>query len=45
MKIFITGSSGYIGRELVKFLNSRYQIIEYDFASGQDILDYEQEIF
>lgn len=42
MKIFLTGSSGYIGRELVKFLNSRYQIVGYDLVNGQDILDYDK---
>lgn len=42
MKIFLTGSSGYMGRELVKFLNSRYQIVEYDLFNGQDILDYDK---
>lgn len=42
MKIFLTGSSGYIGRELVKFLNSRYQIVEYDLVNGQDIFDYDK---
>lgn len=42
MKIFLTGSSGYIGRELVKFLNSKYQIVGYDLVNGQDILDYDK---
>jgi nucleoside-diphosphate-sugar epimerase len=40
MKIFITGSSGYIGSELVKRLSGRYEIVKYDLVNGQDILDY-----
>lgn len=44
MKIFITGSKGFIGLELIDFLEKKYdyQIIGYDLASGEDILDYEK---
>jgi nucleoside-diphosphate-sugar epimerase len=42
MKIFITGSSGYIGNELVKYLSDKHEIVIYDLVNGQDILDYEQ---
>jgi len=40
MKIFITGSSGFIGKELVHHLSGKHEIITYDMAEGQDILDY-----
>ncbi|MFB6076397.1 MAG: NAD-dependent epimerase/dehydratase family protein [Candidatus Aenigmatarchaeota archaeon] len=40
MKIFITGSSGYIGCELIKRLSEEHGIVEYDLENGQDILDY-----
>jgi len=40
MKIFITGSSGFIGEELIKSLSGIHEIIKYDSANGQDILDY-----
>lgn len=39
MKIFITGSSGYIGNELVRHLSRKHEIVRYDLAEGQDILD------
>lgn len=41
MRIFITGSSGYIGSELVNRLKEKHEIIKYDLAEGQDILDYD----
>jgi nucleoside-diphosphate-sugar epimerase len=40
MKIFITGSSGYIGRELITHLDGKYEIVKYDLVHGQDILDF-----
>lgn len=40
MKVFVTGSSGYIGRNLVDRLSGKHDIIEYDLAEGQDILNY-----
>jgi len=40
MEIFITGSSGFIGGELIKHLSGKYEIVEYDLVNGQDILDY-----
>ncbi len=40
MKIFITGSSGFIGEELVRRLSGEHEVVEYDLANGQDILDY-----
>jgi len=42
MKIFITGSSGFIGSELVKHLSGKHEIVKYDLADGQDILDYKK---
>jgi len=42
MKIFITGSSGYIGRELIDSLSPEYKIVGYDLINGQDILDFDK---
>jgi len=39
MKILITGSSGFVGRHLVKRLSKNHKIIRYDLVNGQDILD------
>ncbi len=40
MRIFITGSSGFIGNELVNHLSRKYDIVEYDIKESNDILDY-----
>lgn len=42
MKIFITGSSGYIGSELIKEISQEHEIITYDLKDNQDILNYNQ---
>jgi len=42
MKIFITGSSGFIGSELVNHLSKKHEIIEYDLSNGHDILNFQQ---
>lgn len=42
MKIFITGSKGYLGKPSVVKLGKSHEIIEYDIADGNDILNYEQ---
>ncbi len=42
MKIFITGSSGYIGSQLIKEISSEHEIITYDLKDNQDILNYNQ---
>lgn len=42
MKIFITGSSGFIGGELVKHLEQKHEIVTYDISNHQDILDYDK---
>ena len=42
MKILITGSSGFLGNELVNFLSDKHEIIKYDLADNQDILNFEQ---
>ena len=39
MKILITGSSGFVGRHLVKMLEPKYQIVRYDLVNSQDILN------
>ena len=39
MKILITGSSGFVGKHLVKKLSPKYQIVKYDLKNGQDILN------
>ncbi|MDG1901718.1 MAG: NAD(P)-dependent oxidoreductase [Bacteroidales bacterium] len=42
MKILITGSSGYVGNELVSLLSNTHEIIKYDIANNKDILNFEQ---
>ncbi|UCG94953.1 MAG: NAD(P)-dependent oxidoreductase [archaeon] len=42
MKIFITGSSGFIGKELTKHLSSKHEIIGFAHNEGCDILNYGQ---
>lgn len=42
MKILITGSSGFLGNELVNHLSSNYDIIKYDLANNKDILNFEE---
>lgn len=44
MRLFITGSSGFIGSELVKHLSEKkeFKIVKYDLKEGKDILNYEQ---
>jgi len=42
MKILITGSSGFIGGELVSYLSEKHEIVKYDLKNGQDILDYDE---
>ena len=41
MKVFITGSEGFIGRELAEHLAGKHEIVGYSLSKGQDILDYE----
>jgi len=40
MKIMITGSSGFIGTELVKNLKEKHEIVEFAHDKGDNILDY-----
>ncbi len=42
MKILITGSSGFIGNELINNLSDKYEIVKYDLVDNQDILNFEQ---
>ncbi|MCF7910085.1 NAD(P)-dependent oxidoreductase [Candidatus Pacearchaeota archaeon] len=42
MKIFITGSSGFIGKELNQHLSSKHKIVEFAHDAGCDILNYDQ---
>lgn len=40
-KVFVTGGNGFLGRVLIKELQSHgYQIVSYDIENGQDILNY-----
>lgn len=39
MKILITGSSGFVGKHLVKRLAKKHKVIKYDLVNGQNILD------
>lgn len=42
MKIFITGSSGFIGTELANHLSPKHEIVSFAYDKGCDILNYEQ---
>jgi len=42
MKIFITGSSGFIGSELIKHLEGKHEVVGYTHDKGDDILDYDK---
>ncbi|MCU0652752.1 MAG: NAD(P)-dependent oxidoreductase [Candidatus Pacebacteria bacterium] len=42
MKILITGSSGYIGKEFINNFSDKYEIMPFDLAEGSDILNFEQ---
>lgn len=42
MKIFITGSKGYLGKPSAEKLGKSHEIVEYDIVDGNDILNYEQ---
>lgn len=42
MKIFITGSSGFIGKELTQHLSSKHEIVGFAHDEGCDILNYKQ---
>jgi len=49
MKILITGSRGFVGRETVKLLEKEgHEVVHYDLMDGYDIRDYEdlrQKVF
>jgi nucleoside-diphosphate-sugar epimerase len=45
MKVLVTGSSGFVGREVVKELKRKgHSIIEFDYTNGQNILNKEDLI-
>lgn len=39
MKILITGSSGFVGKHLVKKLRKKYNVVGYDLKIGRDIFN------
>ena len=39
MKVIITGSEGLIGKQLVKDLSKKYEIIKLDLKFGHDLID------
>lgn len=39
MKILITGSSGFLGKEVTRYLQKKHTIKKYDTAEGKNILD------
>lgn len=41
MKILLTGHKGYLGGEFLKRYGSEYEIVGYDIAEGDDLLEYE----
>lgn len=40
LKVFVTGSSGYLGKPLVAELKKEHEVIEFDLVNGFDILNY-----
>lgn len=42
MKIFVTGSSGFLGSELIKKISPKNEIVTFDLENSQDILNFEQ---
>jgi len=42
MKIFVTGSAGYLGKSLVESLKQKYTVVGYDIVEGKDVLNYSQ---
>ena len=42
MIIFITGSCGFIGKELTAHLKGKHEVVSYDYENGNDILNYAQ---
>ena len=43
MKVLVTGSSGFVGKELVKeLLKRKAEVVEFDRSEGKDILNKEQ---
>jgi len=42
MKLFVTGTQGYLGKPLTEKLRKSYSIVEYDIVDGKNILNYEQ---
>ncbi len=42
MKVFVTGSLGYLGVPLVVALKKKHSVVGYDIAEEKDVLDYSQ---
>jgi len=39
MKVLITGSKGFVGKEVTSLLKKKHKIIEFDFSDGKNVLD------
>lgn len=42
MKIFVTGSNGFLGSNFVSRYKSKYDFVGYDIKEGEDILDFQK---
>ena len=42
MKILLTGDQGYLGSEFIKRYQVQYEIVGYDLANGEDLLNFDQ---
>ena len=42
LKVFVTGSSGYLGKPLVEALSAKHNVVSFDIVDGKDVLNYSQ---